>query len=283
MNILISTNDLYYSAAKTMLTSLCENNKFENHSIYLLYSNLGENKVKELKQFLARYGATFHQIRVREEDFIEFPTGYHFTIEIYYRLLVQSVMPESVNRILWLDADMIVKSSLENFYYQDFEGKCISVCQSINQDPTPLIEKLELPKSTIYFNSGIILFNLELMRKTVDERIYIDYIQNNSDKLTWPDQDALNVIFQDRKKINDYQIYNMQHFHDTTFSLEMKGFIDQNTVVLHYIGSTKPWNYRFCNYTLKYYRRYASMHESILMRLRFNILHLLYRIKKSFR
>ena len=33
--------------------------------------------------------------------------------------MTQEVLPESVDRVLWLDADIIINKCLKEFYYQD--------------------------------------------------------------------------------------------------------------------------------------------------------------------
>lgn len=269
MNILIAINNGYYNPAKVMLTSLCINNRFENHSVYLLYSELDSEKIDDLKKALRRYHCEVNPVYVDKDRFEGLPLSHHFSIETYYRFLMQTMVPDTVSRILWLDADMIIKGSLKEFYYQDFEDKCIAVCKSINKDPDSLIKKLCLPAGTPYFNAGTILFNLEKIRKEMDPEVYFEYAKNNPEKITWLDQDILNAVFFDKKKVHDYKLYNFMHFSGTNFSDEEKRIIDNETVVLHYIGSVKPWNPKYVGYTYKYYKKYAKRYNSFFENIRF--------------
>lgn len=281
MNILIAINDGYFKPARVMLTSLCENNSFEKHQIYLLYSELSEKNIRLLRECLAQYGSELIDIYVDKEKFEGLPTSHHFTIETYYRFLMQSMVPESLDRILWLDADMIVKGNIKEFYYQDFAGNNVVVCQSINSNTAPLLKKLCLKEETVYFNAGIILFNLNQIRKCITPNVYFEYARDNADKITWLDQDVLNVIFADTKKVADYKIYNLQHFSDTKFDKEALKSMENENCVLHYIGHIKPWHYKFTNKTLKYYRRYAKRYEGIIERWKFTCLHMLYVMKRK--
>ena len=194
MNILIAINEGYYKPARVMLTSLCENNRFESHDVYLLYSELKEDSITDLKETLSRYNCAVHPVYVDGKSFEDLPVSHHFSIETYYRFLMQTMVPNNLERILWLDADMIIKGSLKDFYYQNFDDKYIAVCKSINSDPDSLIKKLSLPKGTVYFNAGIILFNLEKIRNEISPKVYFDYAENNAEKITWLDQDILKFL-----------------------------------------------------------------------------------------
>ena len=280
MNILIAINDGYYIPAKVMLTSLCENNRFEKHNVYLLYSQLKDYNIEDLKTTMASYGCIVNPVFVDDKNFEGLPVSHHFSIETYYRFLMQSKVPESLDRILWLDADMIIKGSLKEFYYQRFEDNYVVVCESINKDPSILIKKLCLPEGTTYFNAGIILFNLEMIRREINPRVYFEYARDHADRITWLDQDILNVIFAEKKKIDDYRIYNYQHFTNHIIPPSEKKILDNDTVVLHYIGSVKPWHFKYIGYTYKYYRKYARKYESITETLRFELLHFMYTLKR---
>ncbi len=283
MNILIAINDGYFKPAKVMLTSLCENNTYEEHSVYMLYSNLKPENIEDMKRALSKYKCDVRPIYVTDKAFEGLPVSHHFSIETYYRFLMQTMVPETLERILWLDADIIIKGSLKDFYYQDFEDNYIAVCKSINKKPEELIRKLCLPDNTVYFNAGIILFNLSKIRKEMDPKQYFDYAKEHADRITWLDQDILNAIFYDKKIVCDYQKYNYQHFTDNNITKDEEQSIDSNTIVLHYIGSIKPWHYKYQGYTLKYYRKYAKRYETFMDNLKFDLFHFLFVMKRRIR
>ncbi|WP_026493683.1 glycosyltransferase family 8 protein [Butyrivibrio sp. XPD2002] len=281
MNILIAVNDGYFKPARVMLTSLCVNNTFEEHNVYLLYHDLNENSIENLRTTMKKYNCMVHPVYVDDDKFNDLPVSHHFSIETYYRFLMQTMVPSELERILWLDADMIIKGDLKEFYYQDFDDNYIAVCKSINKDPDSLIRKLCLPQNTVYFNAGIILFNLTKIRNEIDPRVYFEYAQENAEKITWLDQDILNAIFCNKKIVHGYKKYNYQHFTESDFSKQEKSIIDNDTVVLHYIGNVKPWHFKYIGYTLKYYRRYARAYESIIDNIKFDFFHYAYLMKRK--
>lgn len=259
MNILIAINSNYLIPAKVMLTSLFENNKEEEINVYLLHSSLSEKEVYILRKHIEEnYNGKLNDIFVDKQNFEGLPINHHFTVETYYRFLAQSILPDNVERILWLDADMIIKKSLKEFYYQDFEENYVVVCESINKNPKELLRKLDLPENSKYFNAGTILFNLKKVRKELKPYDYFEYIEKNREKITWLDQDVLNVLYNKKCKYNNYKIYNMQVFSDEYVDSKRIEDIDR-AAILHYIGSVKPWDFKYMNYYDKYYWHYYKL------------------------
>lgn len=276
MNIMIGINNKYVFPAKVMLTSLCENNKFEKHSIYVLYdrNNLSIESIKDLKLLEKSYNAEINPIEFDSSIFEKFPTSHHFTVETYFRFLAQDMLPQDVERVLWLDADMIVIKSLKDFYYQDFESKLIVACRTANPKEIDFLENLGLNKEGGYFNAGIILFNLNDIRKKLSSDIFFQCLEKYQDKIVWLDQDILNIVFADDKKLLNDQNYNFTFFSDTIFSKEKIKNIEDEIVVLHYIGGEKPWHISYKNELIKYFRKYARKQERFIESMRFEICHL---------
>ena len=93
-----------------------------------------------------------------------------FSIETYSRIIAQYVLPQNVERILWLDADMIICKNINDFYNVDFEGKAIVCAANLKQDTAKYFEhKIHLGMKTtdVYFNAGVILFNIAKLRKNM--------------------------------------------------------------------------------------------------------------------
>lgn len=164
-----------------------------------------------------------------------------FSVEMYSRILAQFVLPTEVDRILWLDADIVVLKDLYPFYNMDFKGKGMIVCANI--DSTSVEErkyKLGLDENNTYFNSGVLLINVEkLRRETTKDEIYA-VITKMKEFLLYPDQDILNILYKNDILVVDHEIYNYQlNCEKTIPSTKLN-----NIVVLHYTGKAKPWKLR---------------------------------------
>lgn len=251
MDILISVNDKYLDKAKSMLYSLSLNVK-EEVTVYLLNSSLSNYKIKKFEAYLKKKcHIKLYNITVDKKFFEKFPVS-RFSVEMYYRILAQFLLPSNLERILWLDADIIILNSLEQFYYQEFNDKWLVACQDIN-DVLGKMQKhkrqLCLAEEDIYFNSGVILFNLRALR----ENTCMSNIINQADKLKnsilYPDQDILNILYHNKVKYDTYEKYNFQ----TDLLEKIDKETEKKIVVLHYSGLYKPWNYILIMDISKYY------------------------------
>ena len=108
MNILISINSKYIVPAKVMLKSLNEVNPSEK-KVYLLYNDVAEIELKEFSDYLLKEcNCVLFPIFVDSSQFSGLPLGHQFTVEIYFRLLADKLLPRDIDKILWLDADIVI-------------------------------------------------------------------------------------------------------------------------------------------------------------------------------
>lgn len=239
MNIIISANDKFVYPAKVMLTSLFLNNPDADISIYFLHSSVTPENVSLLEQHAKKYSGKFTAIQINADNFDGFFTTWQFPVEVYYRFLIPGLLPESEERALWLDVDLIVNKSLTDFYYQDFDSNCFVACEDSGREPERYV-LLGCQPDIQYVNSGVLLFNLPLVRQYTLEH-YRNYYLAHSDAIRWPDQDIINAMFEGKIKIADRNIYNRQMRFDNYMSKAEKEAILQNAVILHYVGILKPW------------------------------------------
>lgn len=261
MNIVLTINDNYAIPATVMLTSLFENNRTEPHHLYLLYTegNLSRESLARIGQITARYRQAFSPCALDGSLFDGLMVDHHFSVEAYYRFMVQSILPEEADRAIYLEADQIIKGDLSAFYHHDLGGRCVSVCQSINDDPGTLLKKLHLPPENVYFNSGMILYDLQSLRAQVPQCAYFDYLHAHADRVTWMDQDVLNVIYASCKEVAERRKYNYQVFSGAALSAEELEAVERETCIVHYIGGVKPWHAAFRGRIGRYYDQYARL------------------------
>ena len=134
MNILVAINRQYISKLEVLLESIFTNNSIETN-VYLLHSELDDTDVMRLQDFCKKKtddlnihkklnvilveGSIFSDVKISIPG---------LSIETYYRLLAAEILPPDIDRILYLDADIIVDGSLEEFYNIDFCGNAAAVC-----------------------------------------------------------------------------------------------------------------------------------------------------------
>lgn len=248
MNISVFCSDSFYLGAKIMLSSFLENNNFEKHNIFIISTDIQQKKINELNVFLKK---RFHQevalIRVTEKMKEGFPENERFSAAGFHKLYVFKYLPIKLDRIMCLDSDMLILRSLKNFYYQDMGEKVFIASEDkyIYKNDVKHLRELGIKEGEPYFNLGCIVIDLKKYLASYNIEEYLSWIKDNHETAKYAAQDVVNVFFKGKIKQAEYFLYNNQFFHDENLSeIEMKE-IEENSVIIHYIGRIKPWNFRF--------------------------------------
>ncbi|WP_233549524.1 glycosyltransferase family 8 protein [Lysinibacillus yapensis] len=248
-----------------MLKSLFLNNDKESFTIYLMHSSLLKEELSELREFIENQGNLLEIIEIKDDYFSDAPILLHYTKEMYYRLLAFKFLPQDLDRILYLDPDILVINSVSGLYNQDISGHLYAAAYhdilSIRE-----INKVRLNAYDIdaYYNSGVLLMNLELQRKIVDEQEIYNFVQKNGQKLIMPDQDILNALYSQKIKSLDERLYNYDTRYYRYYKLKNNGICDmdyifENTVILHFCGKKKPWKKKYSGKFHALYKHYEKL------------------------
>ena len=110
MNILIAANTKFIGPTSVMVYSLCRSHKSAEVDIYLAYHDLEEQDIERLQNIISYFEKKrLHPIDVGNEFASKITVKRHFSYETYYRILVVDLLPKDMERILYLDADMLIK------------------------------------------------------------------------------------------------------------------------------------------------------------------------------
>ena len=272
MNILVAFDKKYVSHTKVMLASLRASMPDEEIDVYYLYHEMPQDVLEKTgNDLLKRDRINFHPIKIDKTPFDEVKIGMHFTIEIMYRLMAVALLPKSVDRVLWLDGDIIIQHSIAELYNVEFNEATIAACKGRG-----LIEnhnrRLDLPKEHVYFNSGVLLMNLKKMREDNALKRFVDIMNTYGDRLTFVDQDILNIAYTGKDVIYfDSNIYNCQIGRDFKLNKsQYKTFLD-TCCVIHFAAAAKPWKNTYKNGMEKIYWKYALKDHRYIEYVRFMI------------
>lgn len=262
MNIVISINSKYIFPAKIMLFSLAENCR-EELKIYCLHRDLSQNNIKELSKFIEREcHGKLYPIYV-ENNYSDMPMTFsHISYETYFRLDAVNLLPDSIERFLYLDSDIIVLGDLSEFYHQSFDDKLIIASPDYlsRGEENPILNKLKesnvnFVDGHIYFNAGIILFFAAKIRDVFTGNDINKYVEQYKDKLIYMDQDILNIMYSGNVKYMKSSNYNYQISYMDKFDLSDEK--NKEIFLLHFIYKVKPWNYRYLNEAKYLFWQYA--------------------------
>ena len=211
----------------SILTSKSPKDKF---CFYILDGGILEadkQKILNLKN-IADFEIKF--IKVDNKNFENCPleNTTQLTLASYYRLLIPDFIPE-VDKIIYLDCDIQIKSSLKDLFSIDINDYYFAAVEDIAGEVNA--KRLKLEK---YFNSGVLLLNLNKFREINFTSKVFPWIDEHRDILRFHDQDVLNIYFADKIKFIDKK-WNMQgNLLSKSFKQNIK---DAN--VVHYVSSEK--------------------------------------------
>lgn len=262
MNILLAPDNSYVMPTIVLLQSLFEAER-EPMDIYVIHSDLTTENVRKLESFVEGHGSRIHLYAIDSGTFGGAHTSNHITKESYYRLLAQELLPESVDRVLYLDGDLVVTKSLCELYdtsFKDETGKenffVVSEGPGVSQKRWSVYDNLGIPHEYRYFNAGVLLMNLKLLRERIEPVTFLDFIATRGKMLKYHDQDVLNALFYDRVIYVDWHVYNQTVLH--VRDKEEAVMRLQKAVIIHYAGSDKPWKHTYKSYWFDLFWQFAK-------------------------
>lgn len=241
INILLSIDDNYVIHFKDLLTSLIDYNKNELFNIYLIYDkSLSNQSLDNIKDFCK----LFNNINLNPLSFdnnFDFPISIDYiSVCTYFRLFVPYILPENVDRLLYLDCDIIINGSIKELYNMNLNDNVIGAAKNMISIYTikkfeKSIKKLNLKNNDNYVNAGVLLIDVKRYKEFISKEEIYDYIINNKDKLSFQDQDVINLLFQEHIEFIDSK-YNYQ--------INNQPYVDiNNPIIIHYSERIKPWNH----------------------------------------
>ncbi len=246
-HILVTLDRNYLKVLSVMLYSLSQSDPEGVYTVYVVNNTLTEEDFASLSALLPR--TELVNVRVPEDLLQNAPVSDRYPTEMYYRLFAARYLPQQLERILYLDPDLVVLHSLRSLYQIDFDSKLFAAASHIESRTFRELNRrrLHLSEHAKYLNSGVMMMNLALLRKESPQTI-IDYIQSHKATLLLPDQDVLNALYADRTIPLDPLVYNLGEKYLRLKNLHLPpaekltlDWVRSNTAIVHYYGRNKPW------------------------------------------
>ncbi|MBE9209045.1 glycosyltransferase family 8 protein [Nostoc sp. LEGE 06077] len=268
ISVVCTIDDKYAQHCAVMLASLFKNNPEQAFAVYIITDKSPSHHLNKLKKFLEQNINEFKFIPIDENSFQNAPISHHISIAAYFRLLIAEILPQNLTRVLYIDSDIIFRNKIDTLWKTDISNFSHAAAIAIGMDNYP--EQIGLPEDSLYFNSGLMLINLDYWRKYKIFERGCELIRQTPEKLQWWDQDVLNILLCHTWLPIDLQ-WNSQVFMDgqeVQISSDYKDRYERfnyltaklDPIIVHFIGggSAKPWHYG-CTHPFKYeYEKYLQ-------------------------
>lgn len=248
MNLLFAINKNFIPLFSSCIHSVLRNGGYDSYDAYFLHSDL-DTEDKQQIQEAAGNRVQCHFIDLDPSYFEGFPTTKRYPLQIYYRLAAPLLLPRDLDRILYLDVDLLVINSLKDLYELDFEGNYYAACTHVKKILTKINQKrLGTQKEVPYINTGVLLMNLSALRPVLSIQSIREYANEKMATFILPDQDILTALYGERIKLLDTMKYNLNDTLMLSNNINLAkeridlDWVRENTVIVHYCGKNKPWN-----------------------------------------
>lgn len=217
--------------AVTMASILKNAKKKDNIKFYIISDEINtanKNKISDLKK-IHSFKITYIKPNKELLKNCNLAKHTHITSATYYRLLIPEIIPE--DKVIYLDSDIVVRSSLSELYNKYFKGNYILGIKDFFS--TDACKRLNLPK---YINTGVLLLNSKQMRKDNITSKMLKSAENPEQELRQNDQDIINITLSGKIDYLDPK-WNTQ-----TILNSYGPFCNvKNPNIVHFISSKKPW------------------------------------------
>lgn len=272
MDIVCCTDMNYVPYCGVMLASLLENNrKVENLVIHVIDNALTDEGRDTLRRLVGRkYGRqiTFYSLKKELMELLP-DTNSYVSLTAYCKLFIANILPVQVHRVLSLDCDLIVVSSLQDLWEYDLEGKPLAAVKDAHRKLREDCLRLGIDyQKEGYYNSGVMLLDLDCFRRMNFQKIALDFMAEHGANLPYHDQDVLNgtlhgqiISLPLRYNLHDCLFHSNRHmdFEDEVYiEQELRS---ENRVIIHFSSRRKPWGTRCLHPLRKLFFEYLDRTE----------------------
>ncbi|AXP08377.1 glycosyltransferase family 8 protein [Campylobacter hepaticus] len=268
-HIVFSADENYIKYTAVLITSIvlntkqnsnCKDEKYFFHILSNLVSNSTQKKLLKLQNNLNKIFSCEIVIHIYDDhDFAKFPfSGAAHNSKIpYYRLKLSSIFDNSVKKCLYLDSDMLCMCDIRELFAIDLKDKIIGAVGDIGSKKSKIKyikdnKKMIFKFNENYFNSGLLLINLEEYKKQNIEK-KCENLASKCYYIKAADQDLLNATIQSQYLVKLDFSYNFsviafcyvvckdENKYKLNYTRDEFNQSIKNPKILHY--GEKPWKY----------------------------------------
>lgn len=274
MNVAYVSNENYARHLGVSVCSLCDSNADEQElNIYVISTGIGERSKERIRGIAASFGRklVFLDLRNIAARFGSALDTGRFDVSTMGRLFLGELLPETAERVLYLDCDTVVLRPLARLFGAELSGAVLGAVQ----EPTiyPEVKAyLGMRRGDPYFNAGVLLIDLVQWRREKLLRQLQDYYSAIAEQSLFNDQDALNGCLTGRIRslapkwnfFTNYRYFRygtlcrMQPSYESN-SPDSFASAKRKPAVVHFAGDERPWKAGALNYYGRAYEQYLEM------------------------
>ncbi len=246
-----STDDFYVQHCMAMLCSLFENNKESEFLVHVLMDKLSKESCQLISSLCDKHQnkALFYQIDENKMKGIalsdlQFNGRHAYSMATYYRMLLPSVLSDDIDKILYLDCDVIVLEKVDELYDLNMDDYGLAAVYDCTPYDSYHRYKMGLSLEHSGFCAGVMMINLDYWRKNNAQQKLLDYARRTWKAIYMQDQDALNYVFLNHWFMLPYKWgktpLSIAPLDSRQRWFDIKEYVFE-PCILHYSAFLKPW------------------------------------------
>lgn len=265
INIVFASDNNYAQHTAVAMASVLVNTKVPQRiQFYLIDDEIQQENKEKITKTVQNLGGNIEFIKIKNSKLEDCYVSGELSRASYFRLDIANILDESIEKIIYLDCDLLVYDDIEKMWQLDIGGKPVAATCDLGIMASARVRKqknkfIGLPFDAPYFNAGVLMMDLKKWRDGNYAEATIALATQN--KYPNHDQDALNKFF-----MNNWQeiplrwdvippVFNLFLKIVTKPDLRQKAIEAKlNPAIFHYAGGYKPWEYEIHNgFNDKYY------------------------------
>jgi lipopolysaccharide biosynthesis glycosyltransferase len=190
----------------------------------------------------------------------------HVSPVAFAKLMAVDLLPAGYQRCLILDTDLMVVGSLSELLSLSLNGYPLAAVRDFMM-PETSGQRLSLTTPSSYFNSGVLLIDVEKWKKADPLAQIASWESAMLSKITFLEQDILNIIFE-KNYLEIDPCFNHMIMVSLAGEIPNPGSASNHPVIYHFPGQIKPWH-EYCPQRIQnFYFNYANACRWVGMKLK---------------
>ncbi|WP_034549595.1 glycosyltransferase family 8 protein [Carnobacterium funditum] len=249
VTIISAANEEFVPHLATLFLSLLQTKKSETIiNFYVIDDHISLVSKEKLNRMVNEYTASISYLQIDTVEFDDMVESNRIPTTAYFRIAIPNFLKSTaIKRAIYLDCDIVALQPIEDIWSIDLGDKLAAAVEDAGFHQR--LDAMEIDaKSNTYFNSGVMIIDLDGWRAEKISEQVIEFALTNQEELKFHDQDALNAILHDRWLIL-HPKWNAQTYilldekdHPTKIGQTEYAEARQNPALIHYSGHVKPWH-----------------------------------------
>jgi lipopolysaccharide biosynthesis glycosyltransferase len=254
VRIVLAADDNYARPLAVTVRSVVENlAEGRSLEVFVLPDNISAENRRLLEQSLGQFNSTLHWVDGLAAKVADLPTHDRFPRAAFGRLLIPELLPSSIDRVLYLDCDLVVRHSIHTLYDSPLDGHAAMAVPDMGAPfvscphGLPLWYERRRQPHDFNFNAGVMLMDLDQWRSEGCGADAIAYLASDEFQRVMADQEALNAVLGTKIGVVDPhwnqqgEIYSRIPALALPYDRNLVKDVQDDPWIIHYSTGNKPW------------------------------------------